>query len=236
MNPQPATTVGTAGRVVATARRLAGRTILTAATRAGAVVLAGTLATTGLAQAAAAQQDATLTVALAEARGARAAEVARWDRVVSADVDRLTGAAVRYAAMRRAEALDAAREAVRTADAVVVTGSATPDVPPETLAPLGEAVASLAALIDATPTPAVDPVVASAVPDPTAAAPAPSSSATGPVSSGAPVDVRVDVPASPPFDLSLDAVRRRRRLSTRPPPTCRATPRRPRCCVRSTSR
>jgi len=81
------------------------------------------------------------------------AEQSRRDRVDDAAADRLNGLATAVSAERRQEALEAARAAVETADAVVVVAAQV--LAAETVSPLGEAVADLAELVQQNPDPLV---------------------------------------------------------------------------------
>jgi len=124
-----------------------------------------------------------------------AAEQSRRDRVDDAAADRLNGLATAVAAERRQDALEAARAAVETADAVVVVAAQV--LAAETVSPLGEAAAELAEMVqqspdplmpsvDLTPLAATDSAVTSTEPaavpataEPPADAPAPSGPAAG---------------------------------------------------------
>lgn len=96
----------------------------------------------------ASQQRVAAAVALAFANRVRADDAAGA---------RLDGVAVAFATVKRSEAVGRARTAV--AQAVSARASSAPDVTPETLTPLDEAMASLTAMIDAAP---IAPVTASA--------------------------------------------------------------------------
>ncbi|WP_298459147.1 D-alanyl-D-alanine carboxypeptidase family protein [uncultured Cellulomonas sp.] len=134
--------------------------------RLGAVALAAVLATGVLAQSHEAGLRANAQLQAVEAADAARAELARRDRATSAGTARLDVGFARYAVVRRAQALDAARAAVQNAEAVVVSTAA--DVPAETVTPLDAAAAELVALIAATPD-ALTPLAGSA---PAVAAPA----------------------------------------------------------------
>lgn len=133
-------------------------------------------------------------------------ETANRARAYRAERARLEGQAITYAAVRRTEALVVAHAAVATAQTVVASAAA--DVAPETLTPLDEAMASLAALIEAAPAPIspVPPAVATAgtaaapgesiVAEPVEVAPAtePAPTSASPTPPGA--------PSAPPYEAS----------------------------------
>src|SRR5665647_1196437 len=137
------------------------------------------------------------------------AEQSRRDRVDDAAADRLNGLATAVSAERRQEALEAARAAVETADAVVVVAAQV--LAAETVTPLGEAAAELAEMVQQSPDPpmlsgadvtslaATGPTVTStASATEPAAAPATAEPAT------APATAEPDAAAGPTADLRLE--------------------------------
>jgi len=129
-----------------------------------------------------------------------AAEQSRRDRVDDAAADRLNGLATVFSAERRQEALEAARAAVETADAVVVVAAQV--LAAETVSPLGEAAAELAEMVQQSP----DPLMLSGADVTPVAATGPTvtstASATDPAA--APATAEPAAAAGPTTDLRLE--------------------------------